>query len=211
VLASCFADLSRAELAHIRRCQVIAQAERLSVVSSGVLAAAAGGAPAGAHYWLVGSPSSGAVSFVWLSAGGHRLLCGCPRRRGGALSCAHAQTVRLWLLAAAGVVGASAPTPAPVAELAPVTQAEPEGMPVAPCPGCGELAPVDVVARMGICADCRDLEAEAEQARIIRCVDCGKKAAVGETANGAFCSDCIAKRIAWYGPETGARVGASLP
>lgn len=120
MLASCFTDLSRAELAHIRRCQIIAQAERLSVVSQGVLAAAAGGAPAGAHFWLVGSPSSGAVSFVWLSAGGHRLLCGCLRRRRGALSCAHAQTVRLWLLAAAGVVvssgvvGASAPTPAPV-------------------------------------------------------------------------------------------------
>jgi hypothetical protein len=129
---TCFSGLSRAERAHVRRCQAIAQAEGLSVVSSGVLAAPAAGAPAGAHFWLVGSPTSGAVSFVWLSAGGRRLLCGCPRRRGpsGALTCAHAQTVRLWLLAAAGL---SVPVLAPV--------------PPAPVPPLGGAAlPVPAVA-----------------------------------------------------------------
>lgn len=117
MLSPVFSGLSRDQLAHVRRCQSIAQVEGLSVVSSGVLASPAAGAPAGAHFWLVGSPSSGAVSFVWLSASGRRLLCGCPRRRGGAFSCAHAQCVRLWLLSAAGVAvpvlgaGASAPDP----------------------------------------------------------------------------------------------------
>src|SRR5690242_7411652 len=102
MLSSVFSDLSRVQLVHVRRCQSIALADQLSVVSQGVLASPAAGAPAGAHFWLVGSPSSGAVSFVWLSASGRRLLCGCPRRRGGAFSCAHAQCVRLFLLAAAG-------------------------------------------------------------------------------------------------------------
>lgn len=306
---SCFADLSRTDLAHVKRCQQIALERRITVVSSGVFAAEAGAELAGLHFWLVASPVAPASApvapvLVWLSGG--RLLCGCKRRRSdGALTCCHAQAVRLWLLAlAAGgvtvrpLVGATAPTPAPVdpapvaevpewkrysfthddtdnyyytckdgqrlvytsgeragemvrtydvrlaqnavdllpswlltdtapapapdpdpdpapvdpAPVAPITQAEPEydGEPVCPCPGCEELAPVGVLINHGVCLACLDLMAEAEHTRIIRCVDCGQQAAVAETANGAFCQDCITKRIAWYGPETGARVGASL-
>src|SRR5690242_8218559 len=124
----CFAELSRADLAHIRRCQWVAQEEHLSIVSSGVLASAAGAAPAGAHFWLVASPLSGVVSVVWLAEGsaGRRLCCGCARRRAGALSCSHAQCVRLWLLAAAGVR---------VPSLAPVPPVPPEP-PVQFCESC---------------------------------------------------------------------------
>lgn len=114
-MQACFADLSRAELAHIRRCQFVAQAEGMAVVSSGVLASAAGAAPfaapSGAHFWLVSSGLSGVVSVVWLAGG--RLCCGCSRRRAGALTCSHAQTVRLWLLAAAGVRVPSLFSPVP--------------------------------------------------------------------------------------------------
>ena len=145
--AICFASLSRADLAHVRRCQHVAQAEGLSVVSSGVLAAPAGSAPAGAHFWLVSSPLSGVVSVVWLADG--RLCCGCARRRAGALSCSHAQAVRLWLLAAAGVrVPSLSPVP-PVPPEPPCPPSSPSGgaavpaggSPPAPalCPGCGQV------------------------------------------------------------------------
>lgn len=227
MLSHVFSGLSPLELAHVRRCQSIAQAEGLSVVSSGVLASPAAGAPAGAHFWLVGSPSSGAVSFVWLSASGRRLLCGCPRRRGGALSCAHAQAVRLWLLAAAGVAvpslgaGAAAPVPAPVPPVSPspapsgaalpvpvappascvspavvaagpaVTGDVAADVPVCPCPGCGELAPVGVVVPFGVCASCLDLEAEAAGvAAPARCPAHPAFLVVGESASGPLCPLC---------------------
>ncbi len=281
MLSSVFSGLSAVELAHVRRCQLIAQAEGLSVVSSGVLASPAAGAPAGAHFWLVGSPSSGAVSFVWLSASGRRLLCGCPRRRGpsGALSCAHAQAVRFWLLAAAGVavpsfgagvgvgLGASAPDPDPkppspagpavvaaagpervaaewarysvefareeqafyilrdgvrlahrggdpvrypaeyrarvvidalpdwLMEAAPLAASEGAAnvadLPICPCPGCGELAPVDVVVPFGVCASCLDLEAEAAHvAPPARCRVHPWLLVIGESASGLVCPLC---------------------
>ena len=216
--AICFASLSRADLAHVRRCQHVAQAEGLSVVSSGVLAAPAGSAPAGAHFWLVSSPLSGVVSVVWLADG--RLCCGCARRRAGALSCSHAQAVRLWLLAAAGVrvpslspvppvppeppcppsspsgaaavpAGGSPPAPAPV------VVAKPERAPVmstAICPGCEQPAPVSVLIPFGVCLECLDLMAEAErQPRPVRCCVCGVAPAVAEVRTGAFCAEHLAR------------------
>ena len=219
---ACFADLSRAELAHVRRCQWVAQAEGLSVVSSGVLAAPAGSAPEGAHFWLVASPLSGAVSVVWLAEG--RLCCGCARRRAGALSCSHAQCVRLWLLAAAGVRvpvlspvppvppeppcppsspsgGAVVPAGGSPPALAPVVAPEPERAPVAEyvmstaiCPGCEQPAPVSVLIPFGVCLECLDLMADAEgEARPVRCCVCSVAPAVAEVRAGAFCAEHLAR------------------
>jgi hypothetical protein len=209
-MQACFADLSRAERAHVRRCQFVAQAEGMAVVSSGVLAAPVASAPAGAHFWLVSSGLSGVVSVVWLAEG--RLCCGCSRRRAGALTCSHAQTVRLWLLAAAGVrvpalvpvapepepdppcppsgsSSSSSPagdsSPAPAGELAPVVATQ--GV---ICPACERPADAGIIRDWGICAECLDDLADAErQPRPARCCVPGCSAlAYGEASTGCYCA-----------------------
>lgn len=214
-------SLSAAELARVEHCQQIAQSLGLVVVSSGVFAAEAGEL-AGLHFWLVVCPSAPASApvLVWLSAE-RRLLCGCKRRRfDGALTCCHAQCVRLWLLAAAGgpvpPVPPSSPASAPVPVGSPVEASASAPAPVRACVQCGSARIVTTSpARPGPhgwaerCKDCghvRDISAEAEaeaEAEFAahqpsepaesmgQCPACEQSASAGVLRDWGVCAECL--------------------